>query len=132
MNMKLVKIEINSEIKETNSEIQNLLEQIDTLTEDNKLLIKQNERLIEKGKLSCMLAKATMCQKLAFEEAFNGIAVEVLSLAEFLGCDITNMSWMDAVNAIKLFVHKNHKRTCKCASVKSKSKPKTSSKKTKK
>lgn len=130
--MKIVKIEINSEIKETNSEIQNLLEQINTLTEDNKLLIKQNERLIEKGKLSCILAKAAMCQKLALEEAFNDIVPEVLSLAEFLGCDITNMSWMDAVNAIKLFVHKNHKCTCKCATAKSKSKPKTSSKKAKK
>lgn len=114
--MKIVKIEINSEIKETDSEIQNLLEQIDTLTEANKLLVKQNERLIEKGKLSCMMAKAAMCQKYALEEAFNGIAAEVLSMAEFLGCDITNMSWMDAVNAVKLFVHKNKKCTCKCAS----------------
>lgn len=130
--MKIVKIEINSEIKETNSEIQNLLEQNDKLTEDNTLLIEQNKRLIEKGKLSCMLAKAAMCQKYALEEAFNGIAAEVLSMAEFLGCDITNMSWMDAVNAIKLFVHKNHKCTCKCAAAKSKSKPKTSSKKSKK
>lgn len=130
--MKIVKIEINSEIKETNSEIQNLLKQIDTLTEDNKLLIEQNERLIEKGKLSCILAKAAMYQKLALEKAFNDIAAEVLSMAEFLGCDITNMSWMDAVNAVKLFVHKNKKCTCKCASAKSKSKPKTSSKKIKK
>lgn len=130
--MKIVKIEINSKIKETDSEIQNLLEQIDTLTAANKLLIKQNKRLIEKGELSCMMAKATMCQRYALEEAFNGIAAEVLSLAEFLGCDITNMSWMDAVNAIKLFVHKNQKCTCKCATAKSKSKPKTSSKKSKK